>query len=185
MTTQITIAYGDGIGYEIMDAALLVMREAGAALDVEIVQMGEEEYRLGAPNGFDNRTLRAIQRSGILLKAPTIDPALIENLDEGEFVPVSAALYSALELPTQERSYIFADAPEFTAISSVGENCAVFESALAAGDVENPAGIILAATHMLRHTGQVEVAERIGAALLAVLASGEFSVDAVVAKLAI
>lgn len=166
MTTQITIAYGDGIGYEIMDAALLIMREAGAQLDVEVVQMGEEEYRLGAPNGFDNRTLRAIKRTGILLKAPTIDPALIDNLDEGEFFSASSALYKELEITTHETNFIFADAPEFTAISSIGENVAIFESALAFDSAPHPAGMIFAACKMLEHIGQNQVGTNITNAIL-------------------
>ncbi len=39
--TPITIARGDGIGPEIMDVALRVLDEAGAALQIEEIRIGE------------------------------------------------------------------------------------------------------------------------------------------------
>jgi len=185
--TQITIAYGDGIGHEIMDAALLVMREAGAQLDVEVLQIGEEEYRLGAANGFDNRTLRSIQRAVVLLKAPTINPELIAELEEERaqqnFMPASEALCAALELDKRETTFIYADKPELAAISNIGEKFAMFENAQDYApknidkDIANPAGMILAATHMLVYIQQNEVAVRIGNALAATLEAGIHTQD--------
>jgi len=181
--TQITIAYGDGIGPEIMEATLLIMREAGAAFEIEILQMGEEEYRLGAPNGYDKRTLRSIQRTGVLLKAPTINPALIPELIDDEeinhevFQTVSSALYGELGLHNQVSTSIFTNEPAYTAIISIAEkdkpNLAIFETALAYDSTPaNPVGMIYAAVKMLQHMNENVIAARIQNALLKTLEAG-------------
>jgi isocitrate/isopropylmalate dehydrogenase len=43
--TAITVAYGDGIGPEIMRAALHVLHAGGARLDIEEIEIGEQVYR--------------------------------------------------------------------------------------------------------------------------------------------
>ncbi len=40
-STPITVAYGDGIGPEIMAASLKVLESAGAKLDIDVIQVGE------------------------------------------------------------------------------------------------------------------------------------------------
>ena len=45
--TPITVAYGDGIGPEIMEASLHILQESGAALDMEIIEIGEKVYLRG------------------------------------------------------------------------------------------------------------------------------------------
>lgn len=40
--TPITVAYGDGIGPEIMKATLRILEAAGAALDIEEIEIGEQ-----------------------------------------------------------------------------------------------------------------------------------------------
>ena len=39
--TKITVAKGDGIGPEIMDATLHILKEAGAKLEIEEIEVGE------------------------------------------------------------------------------------------------------------------------------------------------
>ncbi len=43
----ITVARGDGIGPEIMDATLLILEKAGARLDIEKIEIGEKVYLRG------------------------------------------------------------------------------------------------------------------------------------------
>ena len=43
----ITVAYGDGIGPEIMAATLTVLEAAGARLTLETVEIGEKVYKKG------------------------------------------------------------------------------------------------------------------------------------------
>ena len=42
--TPITVAYGDGIGPEIMQATLAILEAAGAQLEVEEIEIGEKVY---------------------------------------------------------------------------------------------------------------------------------------------
>ena len=42
--TPITVAHGDGIGPEIMEASLHIIQSAGAALDIEKIDIGEKVY---------------------------------------------------------------------------------------------------------------------------------------------
>lgn len=40
MSTLITVAYGDGIGPEIMEAVLSILREAEAEISIDIIEIG-------------------------------------------------------------------------------------------------------------------------------------------------
>ncbi len=51
--TPITVAYGDGIGPEIMDATLHIIQSAGAQLDIERIEIGEKVYLAGNPAGIE------------------------------------------------------------------------------------------------------------------------------------
>ena len=50
--TSITVAFGDGIGPEIMAATLAVLKAAGARLEIEEIEIGEKVYRRGASSGI-------------------------------------------------------------------------------------------------------------------------------------
>ena len=51
--TPITVAYGDGIGPEIMTASLDILKEAGARLDIETIEIGEKVYLRGHSGGIE------------------------------------------------------------------------------------------------------------------------------------
>jgi len=72
--TRIAVARGDGIGPEIMDAALRILREAGAQLDVEEVRLGKAVYEAGVPSGIDPYAWDVLRDRGVLLKAPITTP---------------------------------------------------------------------------------------------------------------
>ncbi|MCB1136054.1 MAG: NADP-dependent isocitrate dehydrogenase, partial [Chlamydiia bacterium] len=72
--TPITVAYGDGIGPEIMEATLHILQEAGAALDIERVEIGEKVYLAGHPSGIEASTWDSIRRTKVFLKAPITTP---------------------------------------------------------------------------------------------------------------
>ncbi|PIR31656.1 MAG: isocitrate dehydrogenase [Alphaproteobacteria bacterium CG11_big_fil_rev_8_21_14_0_20_44_7] len=74
MSTPITVAYGDGIGPEIMEATLKILMEGGAKLDIETIQIGEELYKMGFSSGFDKDAWNSINRTKVLLKAPITTP---------------------------------------------------------------------------------------------------------------
>ena len=48
----IAVAYGDGIGPEIMAAILHVFDEAGAALEYRVIEIGEKLYLRGEKTGI-------------------------------------------------------------------------------------------------------------------------------------
>ena len=48
----ITVARGDGIGPEIMDATLDILNAAGANLEPHFIEVGEKVYRQGHSSGI-------------------------------------------------------------------------------------------------------------------------------------
>jgi isocitrate dehydrogenase len=72
--TRITVARGDGIGPEIMDSSLRIMREAGAKLDVEEIEIGEAVYRRGVNSGIEADSWDSLRRTGVFYKAPISTP---------------------------------------------------------------------------------------------------------------
>lgn len=70
----IAVADGDGIGPEIMAAALHVLKEAGAELDIHKVEIGEKVYLKGHPAGIEPKTWDVIRNTEAFLKAPITTP---------------------------------------------------------------------------------------------------------------
>lgn len=74
MATPITIARGDGIGPEIMDATLNILQAAGAQLDIEEIQIGEKIYLSGNTSGIEESSWDSLRRTKVFLKAPITTP---------------------------------------------------------------------------------------------------------------
>ncbi len=72
--TKITVAKGDGIGQEIMDAALRIIQAAGAKIEVEEIEVGEKVYLSGNSAGISKESWDVIRRNKIFLKAPITTP---------------------------------------------------------------------------------------------------------------
>src|SRR5881227_3231492 len=72
--TAITVARGDGIGPEIMDATLRILEGAGARLDIEEIEIGERVYLAGNPAGVAPEALESLRRTKVFLKAPITTP---------------------------------------------------------------------------------------------------------------
>lgn len=70
----ITIARGDGIGPEIMDAVLHILDKAGAQLDIEEIEIGEKVYNRGIPSGIEDSAWESINRTKCFFKAPITTP---------------------------------------------------------------------------------------------------------------
>ena len=70
----ITIAKGDGIGPEIMDATLQILNAAGAQLKYEEIEVGEKVYLSGNTSGISDESWETIRRNKIFLKAPITTP---------------------------------------------------------------------------------------------------------------
>ena len=72
--TPITIARGDGIGPEIMEATLTILDGACAKLDYHEVEIGEKVYLSGHKTGITTSTLETIRKTKAFLKAPIKTP---------------------------------------------------------------------------------------------------------------
>jgi len=72
--TPITVAYGDGIGPEIMAATLRILDAAGAAIIPETIDVGEKIYRQGNTTGIPDAAWESLKRTRVLLKGPITTP---------------------------------------------------------------------------------------------------------------
>lgn len=72
--TPITVAYGDGIGPEIMEATLRIIQAAGAHIDIEKIEVGEKVYLRGISAGIEPSAWEALRRTKVFLKAPITTP---------------------------------------------------------------------------------------------------------------
>jgi isocitrate dehydrogenase len=72
--TKITIARGDGIGPEIMDATLRIIIAAGAKIELEEIEIGEQVYLAGNTSGIADSAWDSIRRNKVFLKAPITTP---------------------------------------------------------------------------------------------------------------
>ena len=70
----VTVAHGDGIGPEIMDAVLHILDEAGAPLRYETVEIGKAMYEKGHSSGIAPEAWEVIRRNPAFLKAPITTP---------------------------------------------------------------------------------------------------------------
>jgi len=72
--TAITVAHGDGIGPEIMDATLQILREAGARIEIDTIEVGEKVYQRGVSVGIEPSAWESLRRTRVFLKAPITTP---------------------------------------------------------------------------------------------------------------
>jgi isocitrate dehydrogenase len=70
----ITVAYGDGIGPEIMEATISIITSAGAQLDIETIEVGEQVYLRGNVAGIEPSAWDSLRRTKVFLKAPITTP---------------------------------------------------------------------------------------------------------------
>ena len=71
---RITIARGDGIGPEIMEATLSILKAAGAELEYDEIEIGEKVYLSGNSAGIAPAAWDIIRRNKIFLKSPITTP---------------------------------------------------------------------------------------------------------------
>ncbi|MEY4178371.1 MAG: hypothetical protein RLY70_1945 [Planctomycetota bacterium] len=72
--TPITVAHGDGIGPEIMEATLRMIQAAGARLAIETIDIGEKVYLKGLSSGIAPESWESLRRTKVFLKAPITTP---------------------------------------------------------------------------------------------------------------
>ncbi len=88
----ISIAYGDGIGPEIMEATLSILREAGAPLEYHEIVIGEKLYTRGILTGIEASSWETLRHTKAFLKAPITTP------QGGGFKSLNVTVRSALGL---------------------------------------------------------------------------------------
>ncbi len=71
---KITVAKGDGIGPEIMNATLAILKAANARIEWEEIEIGEKVYLSGNTSGIDKAAWDSIRRNKVFLKAPITTP---------------------------------------------------------------------------------------------------------------
>ena len=72
--TRITVAKGDGIGPEIMDATLEILKAAGAEIEIDEIEVGEKVYLSGNTSGIADESWETIRKNKVFLKAPITTP---------------------------------------------------------------------------------------------------------------
>ncbi|NQZ77018.1 MAG: NADP-dependent isocitrate dehydrogenase [Ekhidna sp.] len=71
---KVTFAKGDGIGPEIMDATLSILKAANARIEWDEIKVGEKVYLSGNTSGIDRSAWDSIRNNKIFLKAPITTP---------------------------------------------------------------------------------------------------------------
>ncbi|HEX7366668.1 MAG TPA: NADP-dependent isocitrate dehydrogenase [Pelobium sp.] len=72
--TRVTLAKGDGIGPEIMEAAKKVILASGAKVTFDEIQIGEQVYLSGNTSGISTEAWDIIRKNKVFLKAPITTP---------------------------------------------------------------------------------------------------------------
>ena len=91
-THAITVARGDGIGPEIMDAVLRILEAAEAPIEYTTIDIGKAAYQQGITSGIPDEAWEAIRRNKILLKGPITTP------QGGGYKSLNVTLRKALSL---------------------------------------------------------------------------------------
>src|SRR3954463_7997717 len=71
---KITVLPGDGIGPEVVDAALRIISATGIQLEFEKVDAGGAVFERGIASGVPKETIDSIERTRVVLKGPLATP---------------------------------------------------------------------------------------------------------------
>ena len=71
---KITVLPGDGIGPEVVDAALAIIKATGVAVEFEICDAGARAFKKGIVTGIPRETIDSIERTRVVLKGPLETP---------------------------------------------------------------------------------------------------------------
>ncbi len=175
-TRTITIAYGDGFGPHVMESALTVLREAGANLTIETIEIGSRIYSMGSKTGILPLAWKVLEKNRVLLKAPVIVPqdcretgeVIREYFGLADIVIPAQAVISTSTSEAVER-----EIPACAGMTNsfVNKNFAMFEPTYASECWEkkpatlSPEPMLRAAIDMLNHIGQQDTADKIATAL--------------------
>jgi len=71
---KITVLAGDGIGPEVVDSALEIIKATGVAVEFEKCEAGARAFQKGIVTGIPKETIQSIERTKVVLKGPLETP---------------------------------------------------------------------------------------------------------------
>ena len=71
---KITILSGDGIGPEVVDAALAIVKATGVPVEFEKCEAGARAFQKGIVTGIPKETIESVERTRVVLKGPLETP---------------------------------------------------------------------------------------------------------------
>jgi isocitrate dehydrogenase len=71
---KITVLPGDGIGPEVVESALEIIKASGVAVEFEICEAGARAFQKGIVTGIPKETIESIERTRVVLKGPLETP---------------------------------------------------------------------------------------------------------------
>ena len=71
---KITVLPGDGIGPEVVESALEIIRATGAPVEFEKCEAGARAFQKGVVTGIPKETIESIERTHVVLKGPLETP---------------------------------------------------------------------------------------------------------------
>ncbi len=71
---KITVLPGDGIGPEVVDAALAIIKATNVAVEFDICEAGARAFQKGIKTGIPQETVNSIERTRVVLKGPLETP---------------------------------------------------------------------------------------------------------------
>lgn len=160
MSAAITVAYGDGASPEIIEASLLVLREAGASLTLETIEIGKRIYAMDYPQGILPSAFDKLNRTKILIKGH------VEKPEEPAYREVGDVVREHYHLSNEHKATLSLN-DDVAAITHINEHFALFEAAQ-----PHIAAMLLSCVMALEHMGQEAVAIKIRHALEHILSEG-------------
>ncbi|MGE0754134.1 MAG: hypothetical protein AB7L92_03140 [Alphaproteobacteria bacterium] len=183
----IAVAYGDGNAPEVMESVLTILREAGAPIRIETVEIGSRIYAMGSETGILPLAWPVLQRTGVLLMAPIEAPenkqhtaeAIKERMGLADVEPECFhPLTLTLSPAGAEGSGVFvAGEGEATAKAYKNESFALFQPIYKKGSLDkkgrsDPSPMLHATIIMLMHIGLHDTAHTIQNAWIAAIEDG-------------
>lgn len=159
----ITVAYGDGFAPEVLEAVLHILREAGAPLRIESIEIGARIYAMDSDTGILPGAWPVLERNKVLLMAP------VECNDDNK-TPTDHAICERMELPLIPTHMALDEDENVLAEGFSHDDFALFQPVMTAESLEKSGKsdllpMLHAAFLMLEHMELNEVAQRIRTAL--------------------
>jgi isocitrate dehydrogenase len=110
---QITVIRGDGIGQEVVDAALNILEAASTPVQWEFCEAGETCFKQGITSGVPKQTLASIQNTKVVLKGPLSTPVGYGERSANVFLRKAFGLFANIRPVKQYPNIpsIFKDVP--------------------------------------------------------------------------